>query len=188
MAIDRYSGDYRILESVDEKGRIRSSTEYIGKDYVFTAGKKRAASAAKALAILCAACLAGFLLALIPESSAMRTLYAALPCAFTALPLWFMSTAAWTALRAREPFVHRDADLLNLRLPAACVFAVVLSAAALLGGALGLLLGKKTPMSGDWCFLTGNLICLVCAVLSRRRGKELEAREKGSAYYASNGA
>ena len=43
MAIDRYSGDYRILESVDEKGRIRSSTEYIGKDYVFTAGKKRAA-------------------------------------------------------------------------------------------------------------------------------------------------
>ena len=178
MAIDRYSGDYRILETVDAKGRIHSSTEYIGREYVFTAGKKRAASAARAMAVLCAVCWAGFLLALLPESSAMRTLYAALPCAFTALPLWFMSSAALTALRVKEPFVHRDADRLNLRLPVACVFEIVLTAAALIGEILALLLAKNTPLFGDWCFLAGNLTSLVCALFCRKRGKDTAARAR----------
>ena len=178
MAIDRYSRDYRIVETVDEKGRIRSETEYIGSEYVFAAGRKRAAAASHRLLALCAVAWLAFLAALLPQSTAMRTLYAALPCAFTALPLWHMSAAAVTAFRLKEPFAHRDADRVNLRLPAAGVFAVVLTAGAVIGGAASLLAAKAAPLPGDWVFLIGNLICLVCAALCQKLRKDVEARAR----------
>ncbi len=176
MAIDRYSGDYRIQESVDEKGRIHSSAEYIGALYVLAAGEKRAARAGRKAAVCCVGAWLGFFAALLLESAAMRSLYVALPCAFAALPLWFMSSAVLTALRVKKGFTHRDADRLNLRFPASCVFTAVLSAAALIGGLCSLFIARNAALPGDWLFLGGNLLCLVCAVLAKRQGRDLEAR------------
>ena len=168
MAIDRYSKDYHLIDSVDERGRIRTETKYIGEAYVFQNGLDSARGAGKGLAALCVFSWMAFLAALFFPSVASHSVYAVLPCAFTALPLWFLSGVAVTALRVKEPFIHRDADRFTLRLPAAAAFAAVLSAAAVLGATLALGLRGQAPLAGDCVFLGGNLVCFVCALLCRR--------------------
>ncbi len=178
MAIDRYSKDYRLTDSVDARGRIHTETEYIGQHYVFGTGQEKARAAGKKLAVLCALAWLGFLAALYPSSLAGRTLYASLPCAFSALPLWLLSTVAVTALRVREPFVHRDADRFNLRLPSAAVFTCVFAAAAVLGGILALVLAESAVSMEDGVFLAGNLLCFGCALLCRKQQAALTAHSK----------
>lgn len=178
MAIDRYSKDYRLIDSVDGRGRIHSETEYIGAYYVFDAGLDTARGAGKRLALLCALSWLGFLAALYPPSTAGRTLYAALPCAFLALPLWLLSTVGFTALRAGEPLIHRDADRFTLRLPSAAVFAAVLSAGAFLGGVTAVLLAGHGMLPGDWLFLGGMLLVFACTLLCRRLVRPLAVRTK----------
>ena len=118
-----------------------------------------------------------FLTALCFPSVSARALYAVLPCAFSTLPLWMLGTVAVTALRVKEPFAHREADRFSLRLPSAAVFAAVLSAAAVLGASLGLLLGENTPLPGDWFFLAGNVTAFICAMLCRKRCEDLAVRK-----------
>ena len=87
MSRNRYVGDYRIVESVDGRGRVRSDYEYIGAPYAY-AGDAQAVKAARTRVALC--CLIGWaawVAALFPVSAAMRSLYVALPFAFAAIPL-----------------------------------------------------------------------------------------------------
>ncbi len=178
MAIDRYSKDYRLIETVDARGRIHTETEYIGERYVFQMGLGAARGAGKRLAVLCVAAWLAFFAALFFPSVSSRRFYAVLPCAFAALPLWFLSSVAITALRVKEPFVHRDADRFTLRLPSAAAFALVLSAAAVLGAALGLWLGHYAPLAGDWVFLGGNLLVFACSLLVRSQRAALAVRKQ----------
>ena len=87
MSRNRYVGDYRIVESIDARGRVKSDYEYIGAPYVY-AGDATAVKAARSrVALCCAVGWAAWLSALIPISAAMRALYVALPFAFAAIPL-----------------------------------------------------------------------------------------------------
>ena len=172
MAVDKYSRDYRLIDSVDDRGRIRTETEYIGENYRFQEGEEAARSAARRMALFCALAWLSFVAALFLPSAAMKTLYAALPCAFTALPLWLLSSAVVTALRVRVPFVHRDADRLNFRLPATAVFSALFPAFAIVGELLSLLFARPAVLPGDWVFLAGNGLCLLFVLLCRRlRGR-----------------
>ena len=173
MAIDRYSKDYRLTDSLDARGRIRTEMEYIGSYYVFRSGCSAARRAGKRLALCSGISWLAFLAALALPSRAGHALYALLPCAFLALPLWQLSTAGITALRVKEPFVRRDAERLTLRLPAAAVFALILSFAAFLGGFACLVFGHQPPLTGDWVFLGGNLLCFVCALSCRKQTASL---------------
>ncbi len=105
MSRNRYVGDYRIVESIDARGRVKSDYEYIGAPYVY-AGDATAVKAARSrVALCCAVGWAAWLSALIPISSAMRALYVALPFAFAAIPL------ALTAGTAVSLFREKDATL-----------------------------------------------------------------------------
>ena len=168
MAVDKYSRDYRLIDSVDSRGRIHTETEYIGENYGFVKGESTARAAAKKMIIFCFFAWLAFLAALSLPSSAMKTLYVALPCAFTALPLFLLCSSVLTAVRAKTPIVHRDADRINFRLPAAAFFSALFPAFAILGETLSLLLAKPQVLFGDWVFLAGNGLCLVLAVLCRR--------------------
>ena len=176
MAVDKYSKDYRLVDSVDDRGRIRTETEYVGERYDFTAGETAARAAARKMAVFCLLAWLSFFAALFLPSAAMKTLYAALPCAFTALPLWHLSAAVWTALRVKLPFVHKDADRLNLRLPAAAAFAVILPGFAILGELVSLLFARPEVLVGDWVFLAGNGLCLFFVLLCRRHRSAVEAK------------
>ena len=108
MSRNRYVGDYRLVESIDGRGRIKTDYEYIGAAYFYAEGADAARRALRRIAIGCAAGWLAFVGALTPVSSAMRTLFTALPFAFAALPLGLMSGVALGALRAKEPLEHRQ--------------------------------------------------------------------------------
>lgn len=177
MAVNRYAKDYRLVESVDEKGRLRASAEYIGADYFFVSGAVCAHAAARRCAVLCALAWAGQLAAFLPQSLAMRRLWSSLPAAFSILPLWLLSSAVFTALRAKEPLQRREAEVLGSRFPAAAVFAALLSGTAFFAALFPMLFSGGGVLPGDLCFVGGEVICTVCALLCFRDRKALAAKQ-----------
>ena len=177
MAIDRYSKDYRLNDSLDERGRIRTEAEYIGKHFRFRRSGAARQAAKKTLA-LCVLAWIGFLAALYPVSDVGRALYAVLPCAFTALPLWMLTATAASALRVKEPFVRREQERFTVRFPAAALLAAILPGLALLGGGLRMLFGAVEHLGGDIVFLAGNAAVLLAAILCRQFRPALECAEK----------
>lgn len=177
MAVNRFAKDYRLVESADEKGRLRTSAEYVGADYFFASGAACARPAARRCAVLCALAWVGQLAALIPHSGAMRRLWSSLPAAFAVLPLWLLSSAVFTALRAKEPMRRREAEVLNSRLPAAAIFAALLSGMALFAAFFSLLFSGSGMLPGDLCFPAGEFISAVCALLCFRKRTALAAKQ-----------
>ena len=157
MSRNRYVGDYRLVESIDQRGRIRTDYEYIGADYVFAAGGEAARGILTRALAACGMGWLAFLGALTPLSAATRAWWVALPFAFVALPLALMTGAAARALRAKEPLEHRHADQLENRCPACSFFVMLLSAVALIGEAVNGARGAE--------LLTGDIVFAACAAL-----------------------
>ena len=173
---NQYVKDYRLVESVSERGRIKTSYEYIGANYYYLA-KPEAVKAARrrALAFGLLGWL-GLLGALLPESGAMRTIWVSLPFAFAALPLGMLLDLALTTFFRAEPLEHRHADKLENRWPPVCLAAAALPAIALLGQLVRLLTGA--PMkTGDLIFSLGAALTLVCALLCFRLRKCFAVRK-----------
>lgn len=176
MAKNRYIKDYRIVETVNERGRIRSDYEYIGQPYYFAAKADRIRRAKKSLTALCVLAWIAWICAMLPDNTAMRTWYVSFPFAFAAIPLAMMGDLVFSLLRVREPMERRDADRLENRWPPRCLAAAILSGLALLGEAVNLMRGL--PMKGgDGIFTLCALVILVCAVLCFRERKALACRK-----------
>ena len=176
MSRNRYVGDYRIVESVDGRGRVRSDYEYIGAPYAY-AGDAQMVKAARARVALC--CLMGWaawVAALFPVSAAMRALYVALPFAFAAIPLALWAGTAVSLFRTREPFEHRHADRLENHAPACTFFVALLGCVALAGEGVNALRGAEL-LPGDGVFAACAAVLVACAVVGHRQWKRLRCRE-----------
>ena len=176
MARNRYLKDYRIVETVDERGRIHSSYEYIGDNWFFQADPKTLDRAKKLILALSVLCLALWLGAMLPESRAMRTWYTSFPFAFLVLPLTVLLEQGWSLYRCKEPMEHRLADQLSNRYPPRCLAAAVLAGLVLIGQAVSLLRGLPMTM-GDLIFSLGDALILGAAVLLFRERKTLATRK-----------
>lgn len=163
MAKGKYVKDYRIVESLNSRGRIRLETEYIGEPYVFAEGLK---TAKKSRTLSLALCLIGwlsFIGALIPNSAGMRTLYVSLPFAFSALALGLLTSLLLGSLRLEEPLEHRLADRCDNRFPAQALALTVLPGVSLLGeGILWLSGGPMLP--GDAVFAPCAAVLFACGL------------------------
>ena len=179
MSRNRYVGDYRIVESVDGRGRVRSDCEYIGAPYAY-AGDAQAVKAARTRVALC--CLIGWAAwaaALFPVSAAMRSLYVALPFAFAAIPLALWAGTAVGLFRTREPFEHRHADRLENRAPACTFFVALLGVLALIGEAANALRGTQM-LAGDAVFTACGAAVVACAIAGHRQWKRLKCKKTDS--------
>jgi hypothetical protein len=173
MSRNRYVGDYRIVESIDVRGRVKSDYEYIGAPYVY-AGDATAVKAARSrVALCCAVGWAAWLSALIPISAAMRALYVALPFAFAAIPLALTAGTAVSLFREKEPFEHRHADRLENRAPACTFFMALLSFVALAGEGVNALRGAEM-LPGDGVFAACAAVIAACGIFCHRQWKRLK--------------
>ena len=170
MARNRYMKDYRLIEQVDERGRIHTDYEYIGKDYRYAAGLETVRREKRAVTVLCALGWLAYLGGLVPNSGAMHAVYAALPYLFAALPLGFLTDVILTAMPDREPLRHSQADKLEKRYPAASMWTAILAAASLAGG-----LARLALRGGGWedipFFLCAALLAGVGFFAFSRRGR-----------------
>lgn len=177
MARDKYIKDYRLLESIDQRGRLRVDYEYAGDYYRFTAGQGAAARQLRRTLALCVLGWGSFLAALLPQSTAMRTLYVSLPFAFSALPLGMLTALVFSQRKAAEPMEHPAADRLTNSLPPRALFTALLPAAALAGEGVRLLAGPGDLLPGDGIFALGALGLTVCGALAFAGRKALTAEK-----------
>ena len=176
MSRNRYVGDYRIVESIDGRGRVKSDYEYIGAPYVYAEAAPVVKAARNRVAACCLAGWAGWIAALVPLSTAMRALYIALSFAFAALPLALASGTAIGLFRQKAPFEHRHADRLENRAPACTFFAALLGIVALVGEAVNALRGVWL-LPGDAVFSACAAILTVSAIACHRQWKRLKCRK-----------
>lgn len=176
MSRNRYVGDYRIVESIDAHGRVKSDYEYIGAPWVYAGDARTVNSARNRVAGCCAAGWIAWVIALLPLSSAMRALYVALPFAFAALPLALATGTVVSLFREREPFEHRHADRLENRAPACTFFAALLSVIALIGAGVNALRGAAL-LAGDAVFAVCAAVLAACAITCHRQWKHLKCQE-----------
>lgn len=163
MAKGKYIKDYRLVESLNSRGGIRVETEYIGAPYVFVSGLEKGRKIRNLALLLCVAGWLSFIGAMLPNSAGMRTLYVALPFAFSALPLGLMSSLLLGSLGLKEPMEHRQADRFENRYPACALGMTVLPAASLVGEGIRWLAGG-TMLPGDAVFAPCAALLCACGL------------------------
>ena len=157
MAQNRHIRDYRLVETIDERGRIRTDYEYIGNDYYYLRGAEAVIRDRRTARIVCAAAWAAFVGGLLPNSGGMRTLWVSMPYIFTAVPLGVLTETLITAVPEKEPLQHRQADRLENRFPPASLAAAALPLISLVGEGIDLLLAR--PLNG------GDAVLSLCAAM-----------------------
>jgi hypothetical protein len=170
---NRYVGDYRLVESIDGRGRIRTDYEYTGAYYAHAGGADAARRLLTRALVACGAAWLAFVGALTPVSRAGKTLYVLLPFAFAALPLGLMTATVIRTLRAGEKLEHRHADQLENRCPACSFLVMLLCAAALIGEGVNLVRGAQM-LAGDVAFAACAALVLACAAHNHRLWKRLK--------------
>lgn len=174
MARKHYARDYRLIDSVDERGHIRTDTEYIGAYYRYTGGYEAAQAARKRLWVSALGAGFCFLLALLPRSTASLTMYVTLPFLFAALPLGLLLAALYRLRQLGQRLDRRAADIVNDHLPARCLALFLLPLLALAGEGIALLRGAAF-LPGDALFLAGALGCAGCGLVCFKARRALEA-------------
>ncbi|MBR6113826.1 MAG: hypothetical protein IKQ10_01455 [Oscillospiraceae bacterium] len=179
MARNKYVRDYRLLESIDERGRIQVASEYIGRYYEFAADAGTVAAEKKRLLALCAAAWAAFVGAMLPISGAMRTFYVSLPYVFSALPLGMLTALALAIPADGRLMEHRTADRIENSLPPRALFTALLPGAALLAQLARLLVTRTGLWPGDAVFCLGAaaVSALGAAAFSRRKKLAVRATD-----------
>lgn len=188
MARNRYVSDYRIVESMDARGRVRSEAEYIGARYAWAEDEKSVRRAVRGVLAGCVVGWLGWLGALLPLSAATRTVYVCVPFVFAAVPLALATGVVAGALRGKlpgadlplgadlPPFEHRFADRLENRGPACSFFMMLLSGFSLAGEAVAAFRGASL-LWGDAVFCAGAAAVFACGLCMHRRWRRLRCRE-----------
>ena len=180
MAKNPYREDYRLTEHFDEKGRVHTTSEYIGKKYRFFEDAAVISFEKKKEALLAAAGWLCFLAALWQENAAMHHLYIALPFAFTALPLALYTHTAAVFCGMKEPLEHRHAERMNHSFPPAALAVMLFSLFSLAGELLGYITEKEQfSTTGDLFFTAGAFGLFLVGVFAFKARKKVTIVPEG---------
>ena len=180
MAINRYRKDYSVTEYTDRNGKIRRGITYTGDPWEFSGGRERAKQAGRRIGLLVLMGWAFFLGALSVNTTAMRTLYVALPFAFAGLPLGLLTRCLFDLLWMDPVITGKQADRLNNYYPAEAFFLTVLTAFALLGDGFVILRGRgRFPADLVFVLCAAGLLVTGYRIFAFRKSITLEKAGQG---------
>ena len=177
MSRRKYLKDYRIVETLNDRGGIRSDSEYIGPAYCFQ-DPKAAESMIKLLPGLCTLSWLGFLAALIPFSAASGIFYVILPFLFSAIPLGMLTERAIALLKGTSRLERRSADRFNDWIGGASLMTAVLAGISLAGEIICFCVDGGRFVTGDAVFTAGAAILLGSGLAIYRRRTRLRTKAK----------
>ena len=164
MARRKYVKDYKLNQSVDERGRLRSEPIYVGSYYVFRESAADVKAQAKKSLAACIGAWAAFIGSLFLNTGAMRLFHVSLPYAFTAIPLWLLTSVTIKAYKASGKLQHRDSDEMNTRYPACSMWSAILPIFALLGMLVAVIFNIGSLVRADIAFaLLASVVCACAA-------------------------
>ena len=175
MARNRYVRYYRLVETVDERGRFHTHTEYIGNDYEFAASLPEARRAARGGLLTAAVGWLFYIVALLLPSVGSRTLFVSFPFVLTAVPLGLSCGILWEAFRKEPPLNARMHDRLENRYPVRALPVMLLPLVSLIGEAVLLLRGTAL-LTGDGVLALCSAVLAACGMLLFRKRNVLRCR------------
>jgi multisubunit Na+/H+ antiporter MnhG subunit len=148
--------DYRVEEYIDDRGRVRTRSVYVGGDYTLDPpvperGKRFAVLASAASWVLYAAAL------ILPLQTA-RVVYVVLPFAFSALPMFLMTGAAVSLARSKDVLERVVAAKIANRLAPGALFVSVFAGAAFISGVITAAVSWGGVSWGDVVFSASALL------------------------------
>ena len=176
MAKNRYAKDYRLVETWDEKGKVKTTYEYIGSPFRFSSSEEIVEREKKKAVLFVIVGWICYVAALLFQSQAMHSLYVALPFAFTGVPLFIYSDIVFSFRKMQEPLEHRHADRMNNRYPPVTLLLTLFSVYALAGETVNILTGHDIYM-GDGFFIAGAFGLFFIGAFSFRTKKNVEIVE-----------
>lgn len=168
MAKKKYVRDYELSDTLDAKGRVRSVPVYVGAYFRFC----DPAAAKKSGRLLVPAAVIGwlaYLMALWLPSGAGRLMYVILPFIFAAVPLWYVSAAVVTLLRAEQKLKRSEAEKVSGNLPSASIFGIILTAVSLIAEAITALAAPDKLNAADIAFAAGAAVLCAAFVFAFSR-------------------
>lgn len=180
MVTRKYLKDYRLEDSLDERGRLRTRAVYVGGDYVFSMPQRAGKRQRWTILLLNVACWLLFFGALLPSSTASYTLYCVLPFVACVLTLLYESAAVGSLMTAKEPLKREQADRLSGRLPTTALLTLIFSGVALGGCGVIALRAWGTLLWGDAVFAAAAALLAgaSAAILYLARGFAAVKREE----------
>lgn len=171
MARRKYVKDYKLVHSVDEKGKVRTRAEYAGDRFCFVQEREAIRRQAKPAAAACGLAWLCYIGSLLLNTGAMRCFYISLPYVFTALPLWKLSASVVTILTVEEPMHRRHSHQVSMEYPPAALWTGALPAVSLAGIAITAALGKGSFVTHDLFFSLLGAAIVACAAFCFVRRK-----------------
>ncbi|WP_026506670.1 hypothetical protein [Butyrivibrio sp. MC2013] len=165
MAINKYTGDYRIVEEFDSKGKVKTHTEYIGEYYCFEGEKGKLGSKGVYSVVYMFLCTAAYIISLIPSTFAMRSLSTSLIYAFEVIPLFLMTKEGIKAVYGQMPMERRVAEGIENRIVPSSLFSIVLSAGAIISDIICALMAGYSRDIYDYLFLISAALIFIMSVM-----------------------
>ena len=177
MATGKYVKDYKLNQTVDEKGRLRSEPEYIGGYFVFTEKPETVKKQASRSLIACGGAWVSLLGSMLLNTGAMRLINVSLPYAFTAIPLWLLTSVCIKARKTAGKMQHRDSDEMNQRYPACSMWAALLPLLSLLGLLAALIFSFGNLVKADIAFAFLASVTAACSAYCFRHKNIFKTEE-----------
>lgn len=178
LSSKKYVKDYRSIETVDAKGRIRAEYEYIGGNFFYI---EEAATVRRKTKLLTALCAAGWIFWLLPlffNNGAMRLPFISVPYIFTALTLWMVSMSAYTGLTVKEPMKRKPSVRLTSWLSGTSLATAILSGIALTGMVVAFLFDIGSLNAYDCLFAPCATLVCAAAILCFTQRKFFKTEER----------
>jgi len=170
--------DYELLDTVNEKGKLRSQVVYVGTYYSFEQDKKTVKNAAKRNLILAAVAWILYIVPLLFVSNAMKTVYVSVPFAFLALPLWNMVKVLLRIIGQQDLLENKDQRAITNTFPSSTFFIIVLSGIPLVAFPIKLLVDSVEILYSDIIFMVCDAIILfigLCIFKTRNTFKVVQS-------------
>lgn len=174
----RYARDYVIREDPKEDGRIRKSVQYAAAVYEYDCPWEQVKKTRTVLMAVSGILWAAYLGGMIPVSTAMKTLYAALPYALCGLWIALYTRSVVQLYSRMMPLTRQRADLLNNQFPASCMFACIFSFLALAGECIRLCTGGMFRR-GDLVWIVCGAVMFAAAAMAFRRRSQIRLHPAG---------
>ena len=173
MVSRKYLKDYRVEETIDAKGRVKSEAVYIGVDYILSppvsVGDRRL------IALLTLLCWLAFFGALLLVTRTTRAMYVILPFTATALSMYLMSEAIVFLWRAGDVMTREKAEKISNRLPPCSIITAILALASFAGGIASTVISGGDAVSGDYIYIAISLAMSLASAVSFSKCRKVKA-------------
>lgn len=178
MSSRKYHKDYKLIEHVDDSGRVKTETVYCGDKFYYSSGADKAGKALRQMLACSAFSTISYILSLVPYSSASHTMLVLIPYLFSALPLWMLLSSLIVLLRKKDALEQREADYANNRITACCLWLMILPGFSLVAELASILMKQIVFLHGDFIFAICSLLLIVCAGICFSRRKDVAAEKR----------